>query len=86
MLGGLYGVKLVPKVLMSQLLAVEGCLAAGIPLNALGHPAMKAFLQHVGVQLPDASKLRSDFMPTASLLLLPTVACVRKRDRAIFPC
>ena len=55
--GGHYGDGLPDAEKLTQLKAVKGCLAAGIPLNALGNPVFKEFLAHLKVDLPGAQHL-----------------------------
>ncbi|CAN0506334.1 unnamed protein product, partial [Ectocarpus sp. 12 AP-2014] len=55
--GGTYGDSLSDKDKLTQIKAVKGCLAAGVPLNALGNPVFGAFLAHLDVDLPSAGHL-----------------------------
>ena len=56
-LGGVNGSYLSESDLTTQVMAVEGCLSAGTPLNALGNPLFRGFLHHVGAKLPGANHL-----------------------------
>ena len=56
-LGGVYGSRLKPNEVTTQMMAVEGCLSAGIPLHALGNSVFRDFLHHEGVKLPAAGNL-----------------------------
>ncbi|CAN0047625.1 unnamed protein product, partial [Ectocarpus sp. 6 AP-2014] len=51
------GDSLSDKDKLTQIKAVKGCLAAGVPLNALGNPVFRAFLAHLDVDLPSAGHL-----------------------------
>ncbi|CAB1101015.1 unnamed protein product [Ectocarpus sp. CCAP 1310/34] len=42
---------------LTQIKAVKGCLAAGVPLNVLGNRVFGAFLAHLDVDLPSAGHL-----------------------------
>ncbi|CAB1113067.1 unnamed protein product [Ectocarpus sp. CCAP 1310/34] len=55
--GGTYGDSLSEKGKLTQIKAVKGCLAAGVPLNALGNPVFETFLAHVNVNLPSSGHL-----------------------------
>lgn len=55
--GGTYGDSLSDHDKLTQIKAVKGCLAAGVPLNALGNPVFQKFLAHVGVNLPSSGHL-----------------------------
>lgn len=55
--GGTYGSTLAPKDILGQVMVTKGCLAGGIPLNALNNPVMKEALLHFGVKLPLATHL-----------------------------
>ncbi|CAN0544757.1 unnamed protein product, partial [Ectocarpus sp. 12 AP-2014] len=55
--GGIYGSSLTPMELTTQIMAVEACLSAGIPLHALGNPRFKDFLHHLGARLPGSNHL-----------------------------
>ncbi|CAB1115847.1 unnamed protein product [Ectocarpus sp. CCAP 1310/34] len=55
--GGSYGDTLSDKDKLTQIKAVKGCLAAAIPLNALGNPVFGAFLAHFNVNLPHSGHL-----------------------------
>ena len=50
--GGLYADSLPDAEKLTQLKAVKGCLAAGIPLNALDNPLMQELFAHLKVNLP----------------------------------
>ncbi|CAN0463950.1 unnamed protein product [Ascophyllum nodosum] len=56
-LGGIYGSLLSDRDLTTQIMAVEGCLSAGIPLNALANPLFRDFLHHAGAKLPAGGHL-----------------------------
>ena len=62
LLGGSYGSKLPPKEQATQFMAVEACLSAGVPLNALENSLMKDFLHHLGARLPGARHL-ANYIP-----------------------
>lgn len=55
--GGSYGSTLAPNDILGQVLMTKGCLAAGVPMNALKNPVMKEALAHFGVQLPSPTHL-----------------------------
>ncbi|CAN0341927.1 unnamed protein product, partial [Ectocarpus sp. 12 AP-2014] len=54
--------KLPPKEQATQFMAVEACLSAGVPLNALENSLMKDFLHHLGARLPGARHL-ANYIP-----------------------
>ncbi|CAB1112081.1 unnamed protein product [Ectocarpus sp. CCAP 1310/34] len=47
--GGMYGDALSDEAKLTQIKAVKGCLAAGIPLNAMDNPIFPSFLSHCNV-------------------------------------
>ncbi|CAB1099222.1 unnamed protein product [Ectocarpus sp. CCAP 1310/34] len=55
--GGMYGDALSDEAKLTQIKAVKGCLAAGIPLNAMDNPIFRSFLSHCNVDLPHRAHL-----------------------------
>ncbi|CAN0189541.1 unnamed protein product, partial [Ectocarpus sp. 8 AP-2014] len=55
--GGIYGDTLSDEDKLTQIKAVKGCLAAGIPLNAMDNPIFRAFLSHCKADLPHRAHL-----------------------------
>ena len=56
-IGGSDGAALKNPELLNQIMAMKGCLAAGVSLNALDNPLMKDFLRVGGMRLPSSSHL-----------------------------
>ena len=73
--GGVYGSTLKPHEVTMQMMAVEGCLSAGIPLHVLGNPVFKDFLHHAGVRLPAAGNL-SNYIPVIEKKEVSVVCCL----------
>ena len=76
--GGLYASSLPRHEYLNQVLLVKGCLAAGIPLNALNHPLMKAFFEHIKINIPSSNHLGKHVTVLAKEEVNKVIAAGRK--------